>query len=187
MSKIDRADVVVGSGDYIVTAGAYKDEKGETRYRWGIRLDIPTDFPQEMTDRFIAIGKGRVITVKAASVFNKETGFGSQDDAEAFAKMFSHLEGWEEALAKAERVSAGPKVAGPEARAEMKVAEVLKVKNLAGKLADVKVAIPSLDSPPKDKAGRVNYRAWAKLLAEAQHPWYAKALKEAKEVEKGFD
>jgi hypothetical protein len=66
------------------------------------------------------------------------------------------------------------------------LASVLKDKAASDSLATAKVPVPRLDDPPKTEKGTVNYNAWAKVLRDEEHPWFAAAKKQA-EQKKGFD
>lgn len=186
MSKLDRCDVVVGSGETILTAGAYKAEGSEeTSYKFGIKIDLP-DFTDQLKADLLAIGAHRVMSVKAAGTFNKATDYGTQEEAEAFAKQFSTIEGWVEALTKQKR-EGGVKTDSDEGLAARMLAKVLKRKVEDGSAAEAKVEVPRLDDPPKTEKGVTNYIAWAKVLKEEKHPWFDQCLKKVKATEKGFE
>lgn len=185
MARIDNCDKVVGNGETIIAVGAYKDAEENTRYRFGIRVNIPA-LPSETQEKIYQTGLHRVMSVKAAGAFNKANDFGTEDDAVAFSNMFSTVEGWAEALEKARREGGAPKVDSTETLAIRILAAVLKDKATKDTLKDAKVPVPRIDDPPKTEKGQVNYNAWAKVCREAEHPWYAAAKRQA-EQKKGFD
>lgn len=188
---MSKYDAEVGKGDYVIGAGAYKVTEGDkeiTRYRFGIHISLPELTP-ELTEKALAVGLHRVMSVKAAGTFNKANDFGTLEDAEAFAAQFSSVEGWTEAFEKARREGGGaPKVDSTESLAIKYLANVLKTKVTEGKLASAKVPFPRTEDPPKTEKGHVNWIAWAKLGKEAEHPWYAYALKKVTvKDEKGLE
>jgi hypothetical protein len=182
MSRIDQADKVVGDGNVIITAGAYKDAEEKTRYKFGIRLTLPT-FTDDLREKLFQVGLHRVMSVKAAGTFNKANDFGTLADAEAFASQFSTVEGWNEAFEKARREGGVARVDSTESLAVKKLAVVLKAKVDGGKdLGDY----PNAGQPPLTEKGKVNFIAWAKQGKEAQHKWYAVAYKLVTN-DKGFE
>jgi hypothetical protein len=173
MARIDSADKIVGSGNTAIAVGAYKDAEGNTRYKFGIRLTLPTKEEMgELWDKFALIGINRTISVKAAGMFNEKNDYGTLEDAEAIAKQFSTVEGMAEALEKAQRESSGkPKADSLETEVIRKMSVLLQNKDKDGKIATAKVPVPRADSPPKTEKGKTNYNAWAKIVRAENHPW----------------
>jgi hypothetical protein len=189
MARIDNADVIVGTGITAIAAGAYKDAEGKTRYKFGIMLDIPK-LEGELFDKVYNVGLHRVMSVAAAGTFNKEADYGTKADAEAFAEQFSTVEGWEKAFEKAKREGVGAARVDTTASLAIRILmKVLRTKHEKAQIAAAAVAVPRASDPPKTEKGQINFNAWAKLLKEANHPWYDRALKDAKRTEetKGFD
>lgn len=183
--NLGNCDVVVGSGSMGIVAGAYKDAEEKTRYKYAIMFEPPA-FTEELNAKCLDLGKKRVVSVKAAGTFNKANDYGTKEEAEAFAKQFSTIEGWESAFEKARREGGAVRVDSTESLAVRILANVLKSKNEKGELSTAKTPVPRLDDPPKTEKGVINYNAWAKVCKEAGHPWFDTAKKQA-EQKKGFE
>ena len=189
MARIDNCDKVVGNGETIIAVGSYKSGE-DTRYKYGIKLDIPAkaDMGEELAEKIYNLGLHRAMSVKAAGMFNKANEFGSDADAVAFQTMFSTVEGWKEAFEKARREGGGAaRVDTDESLAIRFLMKVLRKAVEGGTLASAKVPVVNADSPPKTEKGAINYNAWAKQQKEGGHPWYAVAYKKVTAAEKGFE
>lgn len=187
MSKIERVDKEVGSGSSLITAGSYKDAEDNTRYKFGIRVSVPTkeEMGQELWDKFAGLGIHRAMSVDAAGTFNKANDFGTEEMAQAYAERWSSVEGCEKAFEKTRREGAGARVADP---AITILADALRQasKNDPDRLTNAKVPIPRLGDEPKTEKGQINFNAWAKVLKAEEHPWYKVAVKKAQD-KKGFE
>lgn len=189
MARIDNCDKVVGTGETIIAVGSYKSGE-DTRYKYGIKLDIParSEMGAELEEKIYNLGLHRAMSVKAAGMFNKANEFGSLEDAEAYATMFSTVDGWKEAFEKARREGGGTaRVDTDESLAIRFLMKVLRKAQEGGTLASAKVPVPGADAPPKTEKGAINYNAWAKQVKAAEHPWYAVAYKKVTASDKGFD
>jgi hypothetical protein len=189
MARIDNCDKVVGTGETIIAVGSYKSGE-DTRYKYGIKLNIPakSEMPEELNNKIYNLGLHRAMSVKAAGIFNKANDFGSDEDAVAFATMFSTVEGWTEAFEKVRREGGGvAKVDSDESLAIRFLMKVLRKAVESGTLTTAKVPVINADNPPKTEKGAINYNAWAKQQKEGEHPWYAVAYKKVTAAEKGFD
>lgn len=189
MARIDNCDKVVGTGGTFITVGSYKSGE-DTRYKYGIQLDIPSReaMGAELAEKIYNLGLHRAMSVKAAGMFNKASDYGTDQDALAFAAMFSTATGWAEAFEKARREGGGAaRVDTDESLAIRFLMKVLRKANEEGTLAAAKVPVINADSPPKTEKGAINYNAWAKQQKEAGHPWYAVAYKKVTAADKGFE
>lgn len=112
MTTEEKFDKIVGTGSQAIKAGSYKPEGSEdTHYRFLINFDFPV-FPEDMEKTFSMIGKKRVLSVKAAGIFNKANNYGTLEEAEEFAAAANSVEGWQNYfLAKAKRET-GERVSG---------------------------------------------------------------------------
>jgi hypothetical protein len=189
MSKLERADKEVGQGNTIVSAGAYKDAEDKTRYKFGIRCNVPSkaEMGEELADKFFQLGVHRAMSVDAAGSFNKANEFGTLEEAQAFSERWSNVAGCASAFEKARREGGAARVDSTETLAVKYLANVLKQKQADGKIAGAKDTVPRADDPPKTEKGAINYVAWAKVLKEAEHPWYAVSYKKVAPSEKGFE
>jgi len=185
MSIEERCDKVVGSGETVLTAGRYKTGEGdeaETRYNFGLKVDVPAKetMPEELQNQIFNLGLHRQMSVAAAGIFNQANDYGTEADAQAFVDQFSTVEGWIKSFEKTRREGAA-KPDTLETLARRILAKVLRDKG-----EDI-IGREDMPEAPLTKAGAVNYPAWAKLLAEEDHPWWAVAKKKAGASEKGFD
>lgn len=99
MTTEGKFDNVVGTGERGIAVGGYKvpvakkDKEGkeytdeETKYKFQIRFNVP-GFSQDQINALIPVAVNRVISVKAAGMFNKDSGYGTPEDAKAFADAF---------------------------------------------------------------------------------------------------
>ena len=189
MARIDNCDKVVGNGETIIAVGSYKSGE-DTRYKYGIKLNIPAkaDMGVELEEKIYNLGLHRAMSVKAAGMFNEANAFGTDEDAQAYAAMFSTVDGWKEAFEKARRKGGGAaRVDTDESLAIRFLMKVLRKAQEEGTLASAKVPVINADSPPKTEKGAINYNAWAKQQKEGGHPWYAVAYKKVTASDKGFD
>lgn len=172
----ERCDNVIGSGSTFLAAGSYKEGE-ETRYKFGFALDLPSKADMgELANKIYNVGLHRVMSVKAAGIFNEKNEYGSQEQAEAFHKMFSTVEGWTEAFEKARR-EPSEKVDTFETKISKYLQDILRDKVTANALPE------GLPEAPLTEKGKINYPAWAKKFKEAEHPWWAVAEKKVKAIE----
>lgn len=178
MARIDNCDKVVGNGETIIAVGSYKSGE-DTRYKYGIKLNIPAkaDMGAELEEKIYNLGLHRAMSVKAAGMFNKSNDFGSDEDAQAYAAMFSTVDGWKEAFEKVRREGAGEKADSQETKIIKYLSDMLRVGLEGGQIASAKVPVPRADDPPKTAKGTINFNAWAKILRTEKHPWADKAEK----------
>jgi hypothetical protein len=162
----ERCDVVVGSGETFLAAGRYKD--GDTvKYKFGIKMSLP-EFTTEIREKIFQTGLHRVMSVKAAGIFNEANAYGTAEDAENFAAAFSGIDGWTAAFEKT-RTPGEPK----------DTLESLINRNLVfygKKKTEQELADLGLPEVPKKENNQPNWAAWAKAV-DRNHAWVKKIRK----------
>jgi hypothetical protein len=196
-SVLERCDLVVGEkegADYFAAVGSHKVGEGdtqETKYALGAFLRTPAKFKtgDADIDKALLLWCKRMTSADNAGLPAKIKA-GDMTAQEAADTVLSY-DGEDFLIrlneTKVREGGGGLVVSTPEKKAIKDLEYVLRTKVADGTLAAAKVPVERADDPPKTEKGAVNYNAWAKVVAAAEHPWYKTLLKQAQMASSKLD